>query len=175
MATLQKVTIASLYLEPDQFVLYQWICDRKNDSIVFWSIFTEELIAHCRDVNNNTLFSKLVNLKQKSPVTEHIKQFQQLILRVKNISEHNLLDFFIGTLKYNIQHEVCLFEPSTIEKDFMMERKVESKNMVMDTRNTTSNTYKENVVPASNPPQRLTPRQLEERRVKGLCFNCDIK
>ena len=35
---------ASLYLEPDQFVWYQWICDRKNDSIISWYIFIEELI-----------------------------------------------------------------------------------------------------------------------------------
>ena len=73
--TLQKVTIASLYLELDQFVWYQWLCDRKKDSIISWSIFTEELIAHYGDINNNTLFSQLVNLKQKGPVTEHINQF----------------------------------------------------------------------------------------------------
>ena len=57
----------------------------------------------------------------------------------------------------------------------MMERKVESKNMAVDTRNTTSNTYRENDVPYSNQPQRLSPQQLEERRAKGLCFNCDSK
>ena len=56
----------------------------------------------------------------------------------------------------------------------MMARKVESKNMAMTTRNTTSNTYKENNVPF-NQPQRLTPQQLEESRGKGLCFNCDNK
>ena len=56
----------------------------------------------------------------------------------------------------------------------MMERKVESKNMAMTTRNTTSNTYRENDVP-SNQPQRLTPQQIEERRVKDLSFNCDNK
>ena len=27
----------------------------------------------------------------------------------------------------------------------------------------------------SNQPHRLTPQQLEERRVKDLCFNCDNK
>ena len=31
--TLKKVTIASLYLEPDQFVWYQWLCDHKMESI----------------------------------------------------------------------------------------------------------------------------------------------
>jgi hypothetical protein len=39
---LQKVTIASLYLEPKQFVWYQWLCEQKNDTIISWSIFTEE-------------------------------------------------------------------------------------------------------------------------------------
>ena len=92
---------------------------------------------------------------------------------MKNILEDNLLDLFIGTLKDNIQHEVHLFEPSSLENHFMMEMKFESKNMVMTTRNTSSNTYIENVVP-SNQPQRLTPQKLEERRVKGLFFNCDI-
>ena len=93
---------------------------------------------------------------------------------MKNISEDNLLDLFIGTLKDKIQHEFHLFEPSSLEKDFMMERKVERKNMVMTTRNTTSNTYRENDLP-SNQPHRLTPQQLEERRVKGICFNCENK
>ena len=57
----------------------------------------------------------------------------------------------------------------------MMERKVETKNMVVEHRITTSNTYKENDVPSSNPPQRLTPKQIEERGDKGLFFNCDNK
>ena len=37
--TLQKVTITSFYLELDQYVWYQWICDCKHESIVPWSIF----------------------------------------------------------------------------------------------------------------------------------------
>jgi gas vesicle protein len=34
----QKVRIASLCLEPNQFVWYQWLCSRK--SLVTWTIFT---------------------------------------------------------------------------------------------------------------------------------------
>ena len=90
--TLKNLTIASIYLEPDQFVWYQWICDHKKDSIISWSILTKELVEHYGDINNNTLFSELVNIKKKGQVIEHIKQFQQLSLRVRNISEDNLLD-----------------------------------------------------------------------------------
>ena len=47
----------------------------------------------------------------------------------------------------------------------------------MATRRTTSNTYKENNVPSSSPPQptRLKPQQMDDRREKWLCFNCDRK
>ena len=62
--TLQKVTIAFLYLELDQFVWNQWLCDCKKDSIISWSIFIEELIEHYGDINRNTFFIQLVNLKQ---------------------------------------------------------------------------------------------------------------
>jgi hypothetical protein len=83
----------------------------------------------------------------------------------------------MGTLKDNIQHELCILEPTSIEKEFKFERRVESKNMAMDTKRFPSNTYKENNVPSSNLPKptRLTPQQMDERRSKGLCFNCDSK
>ena len=126
----KKVSIEYLYLERDQFVWYQWICDHKQDSIISSHIFKEELIANYGDINRNTFFIMLVNLKKKVPVTKHIKQFQQLSLRVKNISEDNLLDLFIGTLKDNIQHEVCLFEPSSLDKAFMMARKVDIRIII---------------------------------------------
>ena len=43
----QKVRIASLYLEPNQFLWYRWICSRK--SLITWTIFMKEMIC-------NTLF-----------------------------------------------------------------------------------------------------------------------
>jgi hypothetical protein len=90
LTTLQKVPIASLYLGNDQFVCNQWICERKNISIISWSIFTYELISHYEDINRNTLFSQLINLQNKGPITEHFQQFQKLNLRVKNIPWDNL-------------------------------------------------------------------------------------
>jgi hypothetical protein len=49
--------------------------------------------------------------------------------------------------------------------------------MAMATRRTNPNTYRGNNAPSSKTPQptRLTPQQLEERKEKGLCFNCDNK
>jgi hypothetical protein len=164
----QKVRIASLYLEPNQFVWYRWLCSHK--SLVTWTIFTEEMIAHYEDTRSNTLSSQLINLKQKGSVTEHIEKFQRLNIKVTDILDEHLIDVFIGTLKDHIQHEVHLWEPKSLENAFKVERNVESKNMAMATRRTNPNIYREN-----NAPSRLTPQQLEERKAKGLCFNCDSK
>jgi len=46
---------------------------------------------------------------------------------------------FIGTLKDNIQHEVCLWEPNSLEKAFRLARKNESE--IMATRNPTTHNY----------------------------------
>jgi len=66
----QKVYIATLYLEPNQFVWYQWLCSRKQ--IITWVMFTEELRAHYEDTKTNTSFSQLISLKRKVSIMEHI-------------------------------------------------------------------------------------------------------
>jgi hypothetical protein len=81
----------------------------------------------------------------------------------------------MGTLKENIQHEVRWFEPKSLEKSFSMARKVENKSMA--TIRVATNNYREHHVPSPNLTQstKLTPQQMDERRAKGLCFNCDNK
>jgi hypothetical protein len=120
----------------------------------------EEMIAHYEDKRNNTFFSQLINLKQKSSVTEHIENFQRLNIKVTDIPHEHLIDVFIGTLKDNIQHEVRLWEPKSLENAFKVARNVESKNMAMATRRTNPNIYRENNSPSSKTPQptRLTPQ-----------------
>ena len=79
-------------------------------------------------------------------------------IRVKYIPEEHRIDVFIGTLKDNIQHEVHLSEPNSLEKAFRLARKMESK--IMETRKPTTHNYKYGSVAAPSLPQptRLTPQ-----------------
>ena len=88
----------------------------------------EEIIAHYEDTKSNTFFSQLINLKQKGLVGEHIEDFQKLNIRVTDIAEEPRIDLFIGTLKDNIQHEVRVLKPDSLQKAFRLARKVECKN-----------------------------------------------
>src|ERR1700690_1771981 len=104
----------------------------------------EEMIAHYEDTKRNTFFSQLINLKQKGSMMEHIEDFQKLNIRVKDILEENRIDVFIRSLKENIQHEVCLWEPNSLEKEFRLARKMERK--IMATRKPITHNYKDGSV-----------------------------
>ena len=109
----------------------------------------------------------MINLKQKDSIPEHIEDFQKLNIRVKYIPKEHRIDVFIGTLKDNIQHEVHLWEPDSLEKAFKLARKMERK--IMATRKPTTHNYKYGSVIAPSLPQptRLTPQQLEEKKLKA--------
>jgi len=169
----QKVRIAYLYLEPNQFVWYRWLCSRKT--LVTWKFFMEALIEHYEDTKSNTFFNQLINLKQKGTIAKHIENFQRLNIKVTYILEEHLTNVFIGTLRYKIQPEVRLWEPKSMENAFRVARNVERK--IMATRRSTTHNYKYgSVVPRSLPkPTKLTPQKLGEKREKVLCYNCDRK
>jgi hypothetical protein len=100
-----------------------------------------KMIAHYEDTRRNTFFIKLINLEQKGSFGEHIENFQSLNIKVAYIPHEHLIVVFIGTLKDNIQHEVRLSEPKSLENAFKVARNVESKNMAMANRRTTMNIY----------------------------------
>ena len=60
----------------------------------------------------------------------------------------------MGNLKDTIQHEVCLWEPDSLEKAFSLARKI------MVTRKPTTHNYKDGSVATPRLPQptRLTPQ-----------------
>ena len=99
-------------------------------------------------------------------MTVHIEEFQKLNIRVTDISEEHMIDLFLGTLKDNIQHEVHVLEPASLEKAFKLVRKIECK--IMAIRKPTTHFYKEGNVatPRFPQPTRLTPQQLEEKKSK---------
>ena len=133
------------------------------------------MIALYEDTKRNTFFSQLINIKQKGSVVEHIEDFQKLNIRVIYIPEEHMIDFFIGNLKGNIQHEVHIWEPDSLEKAFRLARKNECK--IMATRKTTTHIYKDESVATPRLPQptRLTPQQLGEKRAKWICYSRDRK
>ena len=133
------------------------------------------MIAYYEDTERNTFFSQLINLKQKGLIAEHIEEFQKLDIRVTGIPVEHRIDVFIWTLQDNIQHEVCLWELNSLEKEFRVAIKIERK--IMETRKSTTHNYRDGSVSAPSLPKpiMLTPQQLEEKREKWFYYSCDNK
>jgi len=115
------------------------------------------MITRYEDTKRNTFSSQLINLKQKGLMEEHIEDFQKLNIRVNDIPKEHRIDVFLGNLKDNIQYEVHLWEPDSLEKAFRLARKFESK--IMATRKPTTHNYKYGsvVAPSFPQPTSLTP------------------
>ena len=73
-----------------------------------------ELIANYNDIKHNTFLMRLIDLIQKGLVLRHIRQFQKLIHRLKNILEDNLLDLIMVNLKEIFKHEIHLLDPKSL-------------------------------------------------------------
>ena len=88
---------------------------------------------------------------------EHIEDVQKLNIGKNYILEKQRIDVSIGTLKDNIQHEVRLWEPDSLENAFKLARKLETK--IMETMNSTPHNYKHGSVvsPSLPQPTRVTP------------------
>ena len=93
----------------------------------------------------------MVNIKQKGSVGEHIEDLQKFNLTETNIPEEHEIDVFRGNLKDNIQHEVRVWEPDSLEKAFRLERKIERK--ITATRKPTIHNYKYGNFVAPSLPQ----------------------
>jgi len=88
VALLQKVCIASSYLELDQFLWYKGLCSRKQ--LFTWSIFMEELIAHYEDTNNNTFF--IATPQQLERVKGLCYIVESKIMETRKSTHHNYKD-----------------------------------------------------------------------------------
>ena len=91
------------------------------------------------------------------------------------IIEENLNDLFLGGLKDHIQHEVCMFCPNSVNESFILAHRVEKKFLISRKQGTNVTRDKGYSTPYLPQPTRLTPQQIEEKKEKGLCFNCDNK
>lgn len=130
----------------------------------------------------------LFKLQQTSSVEQYQSTFESTSKRITNLPPEMLLNCFIFGLKPQIKHEILLLRPNTITDAIEMAKLIENKqmeNMAFFNRNssfklpttTLQSTY-QTATPTQNPNttypiKKLTQAEMDQRRVKGLCFNCD--
>ncbi|MCI04940.1 hypothetical protein A2U01_0025989, partial [Trifolium medium] len=166
-----------------------------NGQILTWASFLHALETRFAPSQYEDPKGALFKLNQTGSVKEYQGQFESLANRVTGLPPPFYLSCFVSGLKPAIRREVQAFQPLTLTQAINLAKLQEEKladrsspNLSVPKPQPTTNTHPSSssfrptlsVNPFKNPPKpppikRLTPAELQARREKGLCYNCDEK
>jgi hypothetical protein len=129
-------------------------------------------------------FGDLTKLQQTGAVRDYQFQFEQLLSRVEKLSVQQQLGCFVSGLKNTLRIEVQAARPKTITEAIGLARLYEARNGGFKKYPThedrrsgkdpplpqPTNSLNRTKTPAT---RRLSPAEMQDRRSRGLCFNCD--
>lgn len=111
-------------------------------------------------------------------VKEFITAFDKLAIRTKNLSDEFYMECFINGLEEAIRAHVQGHHPlNWLEA---CQRSLEAEVIINSQNPCSTFTTKSKPVPSGNPGpplkiQRLSPKEMEDRKHKNICYNCDEK
>ncbi|OMO88582.1 Retrotransposon gag protein [Corchorus olitorius] len=194
----QKLTVASFFMIGEPLTWFQWMF--RNHQLIDWPSFARALELRFSPSGHTKPQLALFKLRQTSTVAQYQKNFEILANRVQGLTDDHLMNLFVLGLKPAIQQEVVMFKPTThyqaLELAFMAEAKLSESNgssyrVTLPSSNrpplafpappraplalpSSSRSPLALPAPPSQPPiKRLTPAEMQARRAKGFCYNCN--
>ncbi|KAI0524824.1 hypothetical protein KFK09_004212 [Dendrobium nobile] len=193
----EKLTAAGLCLEGKALAWYQWR-DRR-EPIRTWREFKDCLLERFRADGGGDFYEQFFALTQEGTVADYRDRFEYLASRLDHISESALEGNFMKGLKPEIRTAVRVLEPRNLGKAMELAQLVEDqKKSERGARgNYSGGSYKmttavlpsKGVAPGGQKEapkektgggnggqfKRLTEKEMQDKRAKGLCFRCDEK
>jgi hypothetical protein len=132
-------------------------------------------------------FGDLTKLWQVGSVRDYQTEFERLLSCVGKLSSQHLLGYFMSGLKETIRTEVQAARPTTLTEAIRLAQLFEAKSWSLKKPPITDSwrpTHGDAVPPlpstnltkTRNPQvQRLSTEEMQKRRSRNLCFNCDKK
>ena len=194
---LERLTIASFYMDGPALSWYQWM--HRNGFFSSWPAMLQALESRFAPSFYDDPQGNLFKLQQTGSVTDYLTAFERLANRTIGIAPSSLLSCFISGLVPELRREVQALRPISLPQAIELARLQEDK--LLDRRrgprppphppspNPTS------AFSPSPPPGALTPKtpsppslpspklpikrlsaeELAVRRDQGLCYHCDDK
>ena len=177
--------MATFYMDREALVWFQ-DCEATGVFVV-WESFVEALLIKFGSSAYKDPMEALTRLRQTSNVINYKGQFQALSNRIRDFSENHKLSCFLSGLRDEIRLPVKMLNPKTLNEDFGLAKIQEE--YVMGSKKFLKSSSLEVTKPSILEPrpktrldskfklplQKLSLAQMEERRKRGLCFNCDEK
>ena len=196
-----KVNLISIHLYDVALMWHRNIIRLIGENVT-WSVYREAILARFGRIYEDPL-AEIKKLKQNGSVQQYIDEYDKLLCRVQ-LSDDQAMSFFSAGLYSEIELAVRMFRPKSLAEMYGLCRLQESQLNVAKQRNkmpvlptprynpqntTVINSPKPLSLPAPNASWRnkpstststpyrkqLTQKEMEEKRMKGLCFYCDQK
>ncbi|XP_074346537.1 uncharacterized protein LOC141685327 [Apium graveolens] len=190
-----RVLCAALHMEDDADIWYRTVEEEKHN--LLWPEFSKLVCQRFNKGGYENVVGQFNKLIQKGTVDDYINQFDELrnyvMLQEGFHRESYYIDNFISGLKEEISQHLYNQKPQTLQEARDRARGQEYYLTVLDKRyraskfSHPSGTNHSNSItklptdkPATycKPPEisrRLTLAEINERKLKGLCFHCDKK
>ncbi|KAK8947224.1 hypothetical protein KSP39_PZI006735 [Platanthera zijinensis] len=174
----QWVQLAAFHLEEDAYQWTQWFLRGRN--FAPWPEFVEAFSARFGPLEYEDVEATLQKLRQRGSVTEYRTEFERLANRV-TWGEQTLLSCFISGLNDHLRDEVHAYLPRSLSHVISIARIQEERYNRQRNRMTTKPPpapvagRREQPTTVRPTVTRLTWPEMQARREKGLCFNCDEK
>ncbi|XP_058217468.1 uncharacterized protein LOC131328550 [Rhododendron vialii] len=183
----QKLRLASLHMEDKAMHWYRWF--EKSHTLRTWREFSRVLLLRFGDNVFDDATGQLTKLKQWTSVKLYQEKFEELANKTTGLSEEFFISCFVSGLKDEIKGGVQMFQPRTISQAMglahLQEDTIEAvskKHRVPMKAAPPYSTLPFRPHDATPKPaesggmvKRISPKDFDERRAKGLCFGCDEK
>nr|XP_023872616.1 uncharacterized protein LOC111985197 [Quercus suber] len=183
----ENLMLASFHMEGEALIWFQ-----EGEEIgVFhdWNSLTQALHVRFGTTAYDDPMETLTRLRLTSTVAVYKAQFKVLSNRIKGLSASHKLSCFLSGLKVEIRLPVRMLNPQSLNEAFGLSKIQEEYNWIC--RKNFKNQLEPGKPSILAPPpkvptltdnknnrlplKRISPAQMEERKKKGLCYNCDEK
>jgi hypothetical protein len=183
----ERLILIPFFLQGPALSWFKWL--HSNNFLTTWDAFLHDLEVRFGPSSFANHEASLYKLQQTSTVLAYQQQFESLSNRVTGLSPTSLLNCFLSGLRKDIQHELTILKPSSLTQAIDLAKLVEEKSLAAQ-KSVFSRSFKppaaaspstpptQPSVLGSPPPlpiRRLSHAEQQERRAKGLCFNCPEK
>jgi hypothetical protein len=181
-------------MEGEALTWHQWM--HSNQQLLTWPLFVQSLELRFAPSQYEDPRAALFKLCQTGTVKEYQTQFETLANRIIGLPAPFYLSCFVSGLKPEIRREVQAFQPMSLSHAISLAKLHEDK--ANDNQHINRHPLQTTLagvslssrplfrptqpLPQPSTPQktatpikRLSPQELQARREKGLCYNCDDK
>ena len=182
---MEKLLVASFHMDQEALVWYQ----DAEDAGIFcnWEGMVQALYVRFGSTPYDDPMEALTRLKQTSSVAVYKAEFEALSNRIKGLSSTHKMSCFLSGLRDEIRLPVRMLNPPSLNAAFGLAKIQEEywssckrSSRIQQESGKPSilgpprvNTFLE--AKSRIPIKRISPAQMEDRKKKGLCYNCDDK